>query len=1046
MPDLKKMILKSLKFSVNHSNLFKVVFLFLFSCVTASAQTYYWNVWNTTTTASSGFFHTPSNWVEASGTVPTSLNDTGVYIVDATLQGTRTTGNTRTTIKFNNPYSIGQFKITRGTTVELESDQNISRTITIIGGVGDDFVIENGSTLELTDSWPVAITFSGDGNTGVISGTYRAGGNVNNKITTTDGTNTVVTITDTGMVYNQYNAPNGALLGSSTTLFFNSGSYYEHSYTNVNAGYIPSANWDTASTIKLRDNFNSSGTNNSIINNTSGQSFGNFIFSSNSSAQTEFLAGNGNAVVKGDFTISNTNERNKFIATKEGVLTINGNLEVKDKTVFEASYTGTLNVLGNIKINAGFDVAAGSSSKLYVKGNIEQVGGVFWQTQPSGILEFNGTTSQTFSPKQFKGAAYSVNVDEPFNININNPAGVVLTTPNNSPLPVWKVTITSGTITGTGSMKYVTNSGTPILIYAGSSSQTATEMEFPQIDGPHSLTINNTASAPNNVVNLPFSRTLNAAGTLTLTAGILDNSNYVLTVPNTDAGSVVGGSGSSYIKGTLERSLPANLASGSTYSFPLGKSAYNPFALVNPTTTGVVSVMAEVFDGPTGGTLTDPLTQLNQNRYWTAAITAGVDNFTNTLIKLSDTPNGANAIASSTALTGAYSAVGGNLSTSTDSSLQSKNPSSSIDGFYVMASGAIPVLATPTISPSGNQCENVAREISVLITPGRELINSVILNYSINGIAQSPINMTNSTNYGGFVADTWTATIPLVTPSDALVTWSISLPNNFGSPLSVTGTPYQDELSLVGISATATGTEATVCIGSPSTLSMDIIKPITVIGTGENLSGSGYPPAFHQRYPGLRSQVIYTADELIEAGLEAGEINSITYNITTLGESSDNEFTIKIGSTAKDFYSSDTEYYYDDYDFESTQNYTTVFGPTAYTHTANGLQTIEFERPYVWDGVSNIIVDVYQKRDINITSVGWPIPNSSTYYSLTTSNKTLLRIQETDSDNILDGVVWGELWNWRPDIIFNNNQVKTFTASSYSWSDGEKVVGTTRSI
>ena len=50
--------------------------------------------------------------------------------------------------------------------------------------------------------------------------------------------------------------------------------------------------------------------------------------------------------------------------------------------------------------------------------------------------------------------------------------------------------------------------------------------------------------------------------------------------------------------GPLVRTLPANLVTGSTYTFPVGKGSFKMLELVNPTTNagGTVTIEAEVFD------------------------------------------------------------------------------------------------------------------------------------------------------------------------------------------------------------------------------------------------------------------------------------------------------------------------------------------------------------------------------------------------------------------------------------------------------------------
>lgn len=151
---------------------------------------------------------------------------------------------------------------------------------------------------------------------------------------------------------------------------------------------------------------------------------------------------------------------------------------------------------------------------------------------------------------------------------------------------------------------------------------------------------------------------------------------------------------------------------------------------------------------------------------------------------------------------------------------------------------------------------------------------------------------------------------------------------------------------------------------------------VAIIGSGTALTGAtDQPTAFCNRWPSYWSQTIYTAAELIAAGYGPGIINSMAYNINSLGDAATNaNFTVKIGTIASTTFSSTT--------FVSTTAFTNVYGPSNYTHTATGWQEIVFTTPYVWDGVSNIV--------INVTHSGAnDIYNSQTYYTENSGNTTI---------------------------------------------------------
>ena len=207
---------------------------------------------------------------------------------------------------------------------------------------------------------------------------------------------------------------------------------------------------------------------------------------------------------------------------------------------------------------------------------------------------------------------------------------------------------------------------------------------------------------------------------------------------------------------------------------------------------------------------------------------------------------------------------------------------------------------------------------------------------------------------------TTTYTVTGITTAGCMATNSVSVTvNPTPSAITVTKNPTQ------------------VCLGGVSTLTASgglvggTMQGVIGTGTSTTSASASYAP-FNGYRSSEWSQTIFTAAELTAAGLTAGNIRSIAYNINSQGSSTSNNITIKIGSTATSAFANTTLY--------NTAGYTTVFGPSAYTHTASGWQTINFANPYIWDGTSNIVVDVWQDG-----------PNSSadplTYYTAAADNK-----------------------------------------------------------
>jgi len=180
-----------------------------------------------------------------------------------------------------------------------------------------------------------------------------------------------------------------------------------------------------------------------------------------------------------------------------------------------------------------------------------------------------------------------------------------------------------------------------------------------------------------------------------------------------------------------------------------------------------------------------------------------------------------------------------------------------------------------------------------------------------------------------------------------------------------------------------------------ATLPSDAIQQLDV--TGGMIGGSGtaaigndvtltgattQPTAFCNRWRQYWCQMVFTAAELQAAGLIAGNITSITFNISTLGDASNvTNFRIHLGPVGTSTLSGFT-----------TSGLTQVYGPSTYSH-AIGTNLITFTNPYAWDGVSNILVDLRQDGADMIN-------NARTYYTATAGNTVVTAITSSASPDL----------------------------------------------
>ena len=181
--------------------------------------------------------------------------------------------------------------------------------------------------------------------------------------------------------------------------------------------------------------------------------------------------------------------------------------------------------------------------------------------------------------------------------------------------------------------------------------------------------------------------------------------------------------------------------------------------------------------------------------------------------------------------------------------------------------------------------------------------------------------------------------------------------------------------------ATATG-GAPIGTGSPWTTpyipttttfyaAAEVNTPVTgTIGTGTTTVATyTYPTAFGNYWYQTWSQMVYTVAELQAAGLSAGNISAATFKILSQPSPNINPTTYSIwmGPTTSSTLSGFT-----------TTGLTQVYSSASQSSVV-GNNTLTFTTPYVWDGVSNIILDIRQTES-------YGSGNAATYYTNTSGN------------------------------------------------------------
>lgn len=149
-------------------------------------------------------------------------------------------------------------------------------------------------------------------------------------------------------------------------------------------------------------------------------------------------------------------------------------------------------------------------------------------------------------------------------------------------------------------------------------------------------------------------------------------------------------------------------------------------------------------------------------------------------------------------------------------------------------------------------------------------------------------------------------------------------------------------------SVTASVDVTPVCSGTSVNLS-GVQPPSTIQITNSNVlnSGTTYPAPYGNWYGGSRHQMLFLASELTAAGLTAGNLSGMTFQVTNTNASDPlMNFTISMGTTALTDLSAGFATY------SAIQVYTNAsYAPVV------GTNTHTFSTPFYWDGVSNVIVE-----------------------------------------------------------------------------------------
>lgn len=522
----------------------------------------------------------------------------GTLTVAGTMQlGANTGGQTGS----NFPTNFNTRTMTGGT---VEYDMNGNQTVYGITYNNLTLSGTNAKTLQTgTTSIGGNLTLSGTASTTTVVGT-TIGGNLNIGDGTTFTTGAYnLTVTGTTTI-------GGGSSGNLTISSYNGTKIFTGLVT-INAG----GTWNNSvgSPVTFRGGITNNGTF------TPGSTY-TYTFDTNAQSLNGSLNMSGSTIVITGINLTNY-----------GTLTLGSALNGTGALINSSS--GTLNIEGSGYINITTLTNQGTFT-LTSSGSFGTSAANFTNT---GTINLNGSGYITGMTNNAGGTVNFINASQTIGTFTNATSTSVL---NISALISSTSAINTLTATATGNT----------VNYNGSGDQTVKNTTY------SNLTVSGSGTK-----TLSGGTTTTVTGILTLTNGILStNANNLLSVTNTATTAITGGSSTSFINGPVKWTLPASLATGSTYNFPVGNgTTYLPFALVNPTTgTGTVTAQVEAFASDPGGSVDATLDSKSATEYW-SLVTSG--NFTNSYVSLTRQTTIAplDVIAGSTAKAGAYTNLGG---------------------------------------------------------------------------------------------------------------------------------------------------------------------------------------------------------------------------------------------------------------------------------------------------------------------------------------------------------------------------------------------------
>ncbi len=190
------------------------------------------------------------------------------------------------------------------------------------------------------------------------------------------------------------------------------------------------------------------------------------------------------------------------------------------------------------------------------------------------------------------------------------------------------------------------------------------------------------------------------------------------------------------------------------------------------------------------------------------------------------------------------------------------------------------------------------------------------------------------------------------------------------------------------------------------------------LGTALNDYRSDLGAAYPTYYGNGRQQYLVRASELNALGISAGYISSLSFNVGgTIGDPVTlNGYSIKIAQTSVTSMTTSFQ----------APVFTTVFGPVNYTPTLNSTNTHIFSSSFLWNGTSNLIIDICFSNQI-VGNAAYQTYQTTTAFVST----TYYQADGTGGAGACTKTT-GITGSVRPNMTFTHKAIKTTSSNTIS--------------